>query len=71
MKRVATASSHNWVVVAVAVCLPFTKTPILALPLLARLHLPGNGQPSCAQVETQQFRKFDAAPSITVDPLSF
>ncbi len=46
-KRVATASGHNWVVVAVAVCLPFTGVPILALPLLARLHLPGKGQPSC------------------------
>jgi hypothetical protein len=49
-KRVATASGHNWVVVAVAVCLPFTKVPILALPLLARLHLPGKGQPSCADL---------------------
>jgi hypothetical protein len=47
-KRVATASGHNWVVVAVAVCLPFTSVPIVALPLLARLHLPGKGQPSCA-----------------------
>jgi DDE superfamily endonuclease len=46
-KRVATASGHNWVVVAVAVCVPFTTIPILALPLLARLHLPGKGQPSC------------------------
>jgi hypothetical protein len=46
-KRVATASGHNWVVVAVAVCLPGTATPILALPLLARLHLPGQGQASC------------------------
>jgi hypothetical protein len=46
-KRVATASGHNWVVVAVAVCLPFTQVPILALPLLARLHGPGKGQPSC------------------------
>ncbi len=49
-KRVATASGHNWVVVAVAVCLPFTNVPILALPLLARLHLPGKGQPSCADL---------------------
>lgn len=49
-KRVATASGHNWVVLAVAVCLPFTKVPILALPLLARLHLPGKGQPSCADL---------------------
>jgi len=45
-KRVATASGHNWVVLAVAVCLPGTGIPILALPLLARLHLPGKGQPS-------------------------
>jgi len=49
-KRVATASGHNWVVLAVAVCLPFTNVPILALPLLARLHLPGKGQPSCADL---------------------
>jgi hypothetical protein len=49
-KRVATASGHNWVVLAVAVCLPVTGVPILALPLLARLHLPGAGQPSCADL---------------------
>ncbi len=49
-KRVATASGHNWVVLAVAVCLPFTSVPILALPLLARLHLPGKGQTSCADL---------------------
>jgi hypothetical protein len=47
-KRVATASGHNWVVLAVAVRVPFTSIPILALPILARLHLPGKGQPSCA-----------------------
>jgi hypothetical protein len=29
-KRVATASGHNWVVLAVAVCVPFTNAPILA-----------------------------------------
>src|SRR5271154_5034868 len=49
-KRVATASGHNWVVLAVAVRLPGTGIPILALPLLARLHLPGQGQPSCADL---------------------
>jgi hypothetical protein len=49
-KRTATASGHNWVVVAVAVCLPFSGVPILALPLLARLHRPGKAQPSCPQV---------------------
>jgi hypothetical protein len=52
-KRVATASGHNWVVLAVAVCVPFTGVPILALPLLARLHLPGKGQPSCADLARQ------------------
>jgi hypothetical protein len=46
-KRTATAAGHNWVVVAVAVCLPFPNAPILALPLLARLHRPGKAQPSC------------------------
>jgi hypothetical protein len=49
-KRVATASGHNWVVVAVALCLPGTGIPILALPLVARLHLPGKGQPSCPEL---------------------
>jgi Transposase DDE domain len=29
---------------------PFTNAPILALPLLARLHLPGPAQPSCANL---------------------
>jgi hypothetical protein len=49
-KRVATASGHNWVVLAVAYCLPFANTPILALPLLARLHRPGKEQPSGADL---------------------
>jgi hypothetical protein len=52
-KRVATASGHNWVVVAVAVYLPGAGVPILALPLLARLHLPGQGQPSCPELARQ------------------
>src|SRR5262249_61373962 len=46
----AAASGHNWVVVALAVCLPFRRTPLLALPLLARLHRPGQAQPSCPQL---------------------
>jgi hypothetical protein len=49
-KRVATASGHNWVVLAVAVRLPFTDIPILAFPLLARLHQAGKSQPSCADL---------------------
>jgi hypothetical protein len=47
-KRVATASGHNWVVLAVAVRLPGTSAPILALPILARLRRSGKGKPSCA-----------------------
>jgi hypothetical protein len=47
-KRTATASGHNWVVVAIAFCDPLSGAPVLALPLLARLHQPGKGQPSCA-----------------------
>jgi hypothetical protein len=47
-KRVATASGHHGVVLAIAVCVPFTTLPLLALPVLARLHQPGQGQPSCA-----------------------
>jgi DDE superfamily endonuclease len=49
-KRTATASGHNWVVVAVAVCLPFPHAPVLALPLLARLRRPGAAHPSCPQL---------------------
>lgn len=52
-KRVATASGHNWVVVAVAFCSPFSGAPIFALPLLARLHQSGKGQPSCAELARQ------------------
>jgi hypothetical protein len=52
-KRVATASGHNWVVLAICVCVPFTSIVILALPVMARLHLPGKGQPSCPQLAKQ------------------
>jgi hypothetical protein len=52
-KRVATASGHNWVVLAIAICVPFTGIPILALPVLARLHLPGKDQPGCAQLANE------------------
>jgi hypothetical protein len=49
-KRLATAPGHNWVLVAVAVCLPFRDAPIFALPLLARLHRPGQKCPSCSDL---------------------
>lgn len=52
-KRVATASGHNWVVLAIAVRVPFTSLVILALPVMARLHQPGKGQPSCAELAKQ------------------
>jgi DDE superfamily endonuclease len=44
--RVATASGHNWVVLAIAFCNPLSGAPILALPLMARLHRSGKGHPS-------------------------
>jgi len=43
--RVATASGNNWVVLALDIAIPKTDI-IIALPLLARLHLPGDDQPS-------------------------
>src|SRR5262245_26881044 len=52
-KRVATAPGHNWVVIAIAFCSPLSGAPVLALPLLARLHRPGKGQPSCPQLARQ------------------
>jgi len=52
-KRVATASGHNWVAVAVALCVPGTSCVILALPLLARLRLPGKNQPGCASLANE------------------
>jgi DDE superfamily endonuclease len=47
--RVATASGHNWVVLAIAFEIPKVGV-ILALPVMARLHRPGEGLPSCAQL---------------------
>ena len=47
-KRVATASGNNWVVLGLALEAPLCPDVILCLPLLARLHLPGKKQPSCA-----------------------
>jgi hypothetical protein len=46
-KRVATASGNNWVVLGLAIPIPFCPNVIVCLPLLAKLHLPGKGQPSC------------------------
>jgi len=52
-KRVATAPGHNWVVIAVAFCIPGTGHPVFALPLLAQLHQPGKGNPSCPALARQ------------------
>jgi hypothetical protein len=52
-KRVATASGHNWVVLGLAIPVPFCPQRIVCLPLLARLHLPGKGQPSCPRLARQ------------------
>src|SRR5262249_24434138 len=52
-KRVATASGNNWVVLGLAIPIPFFPDQILCLPLLARLHLPGQGSPSCVDVAAE------------------
>jgi len=49
-KRVATASGNNWVVLGLAIPIPQCPDKIVCLPLLARLHLPGKKQPSCASL---------------------
>jgi DDE superfamily endonuclease len=49
-KRVATASGNNWVVMGLAIPIPLCPNTIVCLPLLARLHLPGKGQPGCASL---------------------
>ena len=48
-KRVATASGHNWVVLAFVYEVPFLPI-VLALPVMARLHRTGEGMLSCAQL---------------------
>jgi hypothetical protein len=56
-KRVATASGNNWVVLGLAVPIPGCPGRILCLPLLARLHLPGKAQLSCAALAGQMLRE--------------
>ena len=55
-KRVATASGHNWVVLAIAFRNPISGSPILALPLMARLHRPGKGHPSGPTLAKEMLR---------------
>ena len=52
-KRVATASGNNWVVIGLAIPIPFFPAQILCLPLLARLHLPGKANPSCVDLAAE------------------
>jgi len=52
-KRVVTASGNNWVVLGLAIPIPFCPDPILCLPLSARLHLPGAGSPSCVDLAAE------------------
>jgi hypothetical protein len=59
-KRVATASGHNWVVLGLAVPVPCCPQHVLCLPLLARLHRPGQAQPSCACLARQMLLEVHA-----------
>jgi hypothetical protein len=54
-KRVATASGNHWVVVGLAIRIPGTEK-IYCLPIHARLHLPGAGQPSEATLARQMLQ---------------
>ena len=47
--RVATASGHNWVVMAVVLEVPLLPI-VMALPIMARLHRSDEGTPTCAQL---------------------
>jgi hypothetical protein len=51
-KRVATASGNHWVVMGLAILIPGTHK-IYCLPIHAKLHLPGKGQPSEASLAKQ------------------
>ena len=52
-KRVATASGHNWVVLGLAVPVPWDPDRVFCLALNCRLHRPGKGQPSCPALARQ------------------
>lgn len=56
-KRVATASGNNWVVLGLAIPVPFCPDQILCVPLLARPHLPGQAQPGCAKLARQMLQE--------------
>ena len=52
-KRVATASGNNWVVVGLAVQIPFCPDRVLCLPLRAELHLPGKDTPGPSELAAE------------------
>ena len=52
-KRVATASGNNWVVLGLTIPIPLKPDSILGLPLVARLHLPDAGSPTCVELAAQ------------------
>lgn len=54
-KRVATASGNHWVVMGLAIQIPGTKK-IYCLPIHAKLHLPGKGQPSEATLAREMLQ---------------
>src|SRR3954454_1654067 len=59
-QRVATASGNNWVVLGLALPIPLKPDHILCLPLLARLHLPGAGTPSCVDLAAEMLAEVGA-----------
>ena len=59
-KRVATASGNNWVVLGLAIPIPYCPSYLVCLPLLARLRLPGKAQPSCVDLARQMLLEVQA-----------
>ena len=54
-KRVATASGNHWVVMGLAIRIPGTEK-VYCLPIHARLHLPGRGQPGEATLAREMLQ---------------
>src|SRR5262249_21877981 len=58
--RVATAGGNNWVVLGLAIPVPLSPSHVICLPLLARLHLPGKGRPSCVALAKEMLLEVQA-----------
>lgn len=56
-QRVATASGNNWVVMGLAIPIPLLPDRVICLPLLARLHVLGKGNPTNVELAAQMLQE--------------